>query len=936
MRITRAMKLITELPLRRIIPISIVLLALLMLVVAFGVIKPYLGQMMYQNMQDSLRYTLNRLQGTTEYMLGRGDLEGVKREVAASSAHREVKHLLVTDPAGQVIASSRIAHLGQSIDRLNLHLSRDLISQAHATRQPVFLHQRQGENTLYGLMPYLYIDAAASLQDHWGVILIELDIDRFMGPLLHRLDRLFLWVSLTVIALAVLAWLLIERAVSRRLLLITNTASALAADELGQRTGLRGRDELSQIGQAIDKMAARLEQSRGQLLQTNRQMENILRFIPSMVYVKDRKGCYRMVNERFIETLGKPDENGTTVFDLVPEPWSAEITRRDQEVLQSGRALQFQISFPVKGEMHNWFMVKFPLVGEDGAPYALCTVATDVTEQERNENLARIAQRIFEHTAEGIMITDADNRIVDVNQSLLDMTGYSRDELIGNHPSIQKSEHQDAAFYARMWQEIQRNGKWSGELWNRRADKTLYPVRLSISTILDRKGRVDGYFGIFQDITEEKNAERNLHQLAYHDTLTGLYNRTEFMRRVAEALRRGKRYDEAFGLLFIDLDLFKEVNDTYGHAVGDQLLCQVAERLRGCLRESDSAFRLGGDEFTVLLPQPEGDDNLAAVADKLIEQLKTPFRIEGREVRIGSSIGIVSYPRDGEDQDTLLGHADAAMYFAKELGRGRYAFFDPQINARNHRNMRIKTGLNEALERDELYLVYQPKVLPGGEIIGYEALMRWHSHELGLVSPAEFIPIAETGQALDAMTVWLLHQVGRDLQQAPLKGQQVSINLSPRQFQSGRWAETLRQILTEYGLQPRQFCIEVTESTLVENFNTTVEQLAEVQALGIEVAIDDFGTGYSSLEYLKRLPIDYLKVDRSFVRDIETDADDRVIVQTIILLAHSLGLKVVAEGVETAEQAEFLARQACDELQGYLFAPPRRLEELGDTAVKSQ
>jgi EAL domain-containing protein (putative c-di-GMP-specific phosphodiesterase class I) len=305
-------------------------------------------------------------------------------------------------------------------------------------------------------------------------------------------------------------------------------------------------------------------------------------------------------------------------------------------------------------------------------------------------------------------------------------------------------------------------------------------------------------------------------------------------------------------------------------------------------------------------------------------------------VRIGSSIGIVSYPRDGEDQDTLLGHADAAMYFAKELGRGRYAFFDPQINARNQRNMRIKTGLNEALERDELYLVYQPKVLPGGEIIGYEALMRWHSHELGLVSPAEFIPIAETGQALDAMTVWLLHQVGRDLQQAPLKGQQVSINLSPRQFQSGRWAETLRQILTEYGLQPRQFCIEVTESTLVENFNTTVEQLAEVQALGIEVAIDDFGTGYSSLEYLKRLPIDYLKVDRSFVRDIETDADDRVIVQTIILLAHSLGLKVVAEGVETAEQAEFLAQQACDELQGYLFAPPRRLEELGDTAVKSQ
>jgi diguanylate cyclase (GGDEF)-like protein len=388
--------------------------------------------------------------------------------------------------------------------------------------------------------------------------------------------------------------------------------------------------------------------------------------------------------------------------------------------------------------------------------------------------------------------------------------------------------------------------------------------------------------------------------------------------------------------LFIDLDLFKEVNDSHGHAVGDQLLCQVAERLKGCLRESDSAFRLGGDEFTVLLPQPEGDDSLAAVANKLIDQLKTPFKVEGHAVRIGSSIGIVSYPRDGENQDTLVGHADAAMYFAKEQGRGRYAFFDPQINARNQRNMRIKTGLNEALERDELYLVYQPKVLPGGAVCGYEALMRWHSHELGLVSPAEFIPIAEASQALESMTVWLLHQVGRDLQQTPLKGLQVAINLSPRQFQSGSWVDALREVLEEYHLGPEQFCIEVTESALVESFNTTVAQLSEVQALGVEVAIDDFGTGYSSLEYLKRLPIDYLKIDRSFVRDISTDADDRIIVQTIILLAHSLGLKVVAEGVETPEQAEFLGQQACDELQGYLFAPPRRLEELGDTAVKRQ
>lgn len=929
------MKLITELPLRRVIPITIILFALLMLVLTLGLIRPYLEQLMYQNMEDNLRYTLNRLQGATEYMLSRNDLEGVRREVAATSANRRVKHLLIADSRGVVIASSRLAQVGKSLYGLELHFDRSLIDRAISSRKPVYQRQTAGENTLYGLMPFMHLEQSAAQPGNWGVVLVEIDLAHSMAPVLKQLDRLFLWVVLVVLLLAGLAWGLMERAVSRRLLRITDMASALAADDLKQRTGLRGRDELSQIGQAMDSMASRLEENREQLLQTSQQMENILRFIPSMVFIKDMEGRYLMVNDRFEEIMGRPNAQGTTVFDLLPEPWASKIERYDREVMRTRKPVQFQISFPVQGEMLNWFMVKFPLVAEDGTPYALCTVATDLTEQERNENLARIARRIFEHTAEGIMITDADNRIVDVNQSLVDMTGYSRDELLGQYPSLQKSGRQDAAFYAGMWQEIRIRGKWSGELWNRRADGSIYPVRLSISTIFDRKGELDGYFGIFQDITEEKNAERDLHQLAYHDSMTGLYNRTEFMRRVNEALHRGRRYGERFGLLFIDLDLFKEVNDTYGHGVGDQLLCQVATRLKSCLRESDSAFRLGGDEFTVLLPQPENSEALAAVANKLIERLKQPFRIEGHEVHIGSSIGIVSYPQDGEDQDTLLGHADVAMYFAKEQGRGRYAFFDPEINARNQYKMQIKAGLNQALERNEIYLVYQPKVLPDGKVCGYEALMRWQNETLGMVSPAEFIPVAETSHVMEAMTDWLLQQVGRDLQQPPLRGSQVSINLSSRQFQSGSWVSMLRTVMQKYDIRPHQFCIEVTESALIENFSTTVEQLAEVQALGVEVAIDDFGTGYSSLEYLKRLPIDYLKIDHSFVQDIDTDGDDRIIVKTIILLAHSLGLKVVAEGVETGNQARFLAEQGCDELQGYLFSPPRRLEELREEGVKT-
>lgn len=929
------MTFMNSIPLRRVIPATILMFALLMLVLSFAVIKPYVGEMLYQNLESGLRSTLNRLQGTTEYLLRKGDLEGVKREVAATSAHSEVKNLLLIDASGKAIAASRLAYVGRYLNELPVHHGHELIDRVQQGWKPAYQRQTLGENTIYGAASFLYPDSANGLRERKGLIVVEVDVDRTLSQVYHRLDTLFLWVGITVVILAALAWLLVERAVNRRLGLITQTVQGLAADDLGCRTGLKGKDELSLVGRILDQMADRLEQNRYQLLQANRQMENILRFIPSMVYIKDPKGHYRLVNEYFIQVLGEPDETDTTVFDVLPEPYAGEIAAQDQGVLDSREARQFHIGFPVRGEMHNWFMVKFPLVNEEGEVYAICTVATDVTEQERNENLARIAQRIFEHTTEGIMITDADNHIVDVNQSLVEMTGYARAELIGQSPALQTSGQQAGAFYAGMWQAINSQGKWNGELVNQRADGQLYPVRLSISTIVNRQGELDGYFGIFQDITEEKKSERDLHLLAYHDTLTGLYNRTEFMRMVTDALGRGERYGEAFGLLFIDLDLFKEVNDSFGHAAGDKLLCQVAQRLRCCLRETDHAFRLGGDEFTVLLPQIKQDEDLSAVAEKLIKRLRSPFLVDGQKVHIGCSIGMVSYPRDGMDRDTLLGHADAAMYFAKEQGRGRYAFFDPQINARNQRVVKIKTGLNQALERRELSLVYQPRVKADrSSVTGYEALLRWHSEELGQVSPSEFIPVAESTDVLGEMTDWLLHQVAQDLADDVMQGKQVSINLSPRQFQTGNWAETLKSIIEQYRLQPEQLCIEVTESALVENFQTTACQLEEVQALGVEVAIDDFGTGYSSLEYLKRLPIDYLKIDRSFVRDIETDSDDRVIVETIIVLAHSLGLQVVAEGVETSAQARFLQARGCDELQGYLFSPPRPLTDLGLQQVK--
>lgn len=925
---------INQIPLRRLLPGAIILLALLLLIMALGVLKPMVTGILYDNMEESLRSTLNRIQGTTEYMLSRGDLAGLKREVAVTSARNQVKHLLILDADSNVISSSRLAHVGKSVAELALHLDPSLLPRAREEIEPLYVRQLEGENTLYGLSAFRYPDPDNSLRDRQGLIIMELDVQQVLRPVTYKLDMIFAALTLGVVLFAFMVWRLLEGSITRRLQQITQAVDGLAQDDFSQRTGLQGADELGQVGQVLDQLAEQLEQSRAQIVTFNKQMENILKHIPSMVYIKDREGVYRLVNERFVQVLGQPDASGDTVFDLLEEPYARFISERDQQVLEQGTPVQFQTEFPVNDELHRWFMVKFPLVDEQGHCYAVATVATDVTEQERNENLARIARRVFEHTSEGIMITDADNRIVDVNQSLVRMSGYNRDQLIGESPNIQNSGRQDPVFYHRFWQALEQQGNWTGEMENRRADGSLYPVRLSVSAIYDRSGGLDGYFGIFQDITHEKQAEQDLHRLAYHDSLTGLFNRTEFQRVLSEAVHRGERYGEPFGLLFIDLDLFKEVNDSLGHAVGDQLLCEVANRLRSCIRDSDRAFRLGGDEFTLLLPQVKRDSELSAVAEKALQALKKPFFIDDREVRIGCSIGVVSYPRDGHGADILLGHADAAMYFAKELGRGRFAFFDPQINERNQRAMKVKSELPKALERQEFSLVYQPKQKPDGAVTGYEALMRWQSAELGAVSPAEFIPLAETSDALELMTDWLLQQVVADLKDPKLSGKQIAINLSPRQFQGGNWAESLKQTIETNNLCPEQLCIEVTEGALVENFATAAEQLSAVQALGVEVAVDDFGTGYSSLEYLKRLPIDYLKIDRSFVRDIETDADDRVIVETIIVLAHSLGLQVVAEGVETRAQADFLSERGCDELQGYLFSAPRPLSELGEQQVK--
>ncbi|WP_051298492.1 bifunctional diguanylate cyclase/phosphodiesterase [Marinobacterium litorale] len=910
-------------------PLVITGAAVVALVLAYFVIRPYLLTLNKDNARYDMQYSLNRLQGTLEYMLSRGDLDGLRREVAANSARRDVKHLLVLDPGFSILAASTLASVGQPLATVPLHHGSDLINRS-LTSLSVMVQYVKYENSLYGVAPLRFPDTGQLRPDAYGVIVLELDMGLATAQGLQRIEELFVWVSLGILLLGGLFWYGFDRHIRRRLNRITEGLGALEQGRYEEPVPLAGHDELAQIAQAMNQLAASLQQSRTALEFQHRRFDRIMRHIPALVSIVDSQGTLRFANRRFVEDYGRDPANETITLEQV---FSEEVARQHRtwnaQVLESHKALQLEPTYSLRGQMRSWLMVKFPLTDGAADGDSICTVSMDVTEKEQSERLVRISKRIFENTSEGIIVTDAERRIVEVNNSFARITGYDKRALLGRTPDMLRGDEERRHFDQAFWDSVHSNGRWQGEVVNRRADGTLYTARLSVSTITGREGDISGYFAIYQDISAEKRAEESLRELAYYDTLTGLYNRASFKQKVSDALQRLNRFRESFGLLFIDLDRFKEVNDSVGHEEGDKLLGQVARRIEHQLRELDVACRLGGDEFTVLVPHVAADGELAIIAQRVIDTISQPYLIGENELIIGCSVGIVVAPRDGQDADVLMRHADAAMYHAKESGRGRYAFFDADIDARNQRQMRIKQGLRLARARDELSLVYQPEVDPvTGEARLYEALMRWNSQELGPVSPAEFIAVAEDSELIGQLTEWLIDRMARDTADLALEGAKISINLSPRQFRSESWLHLLESAIESGRIDPKKLCIEVTESALVEDFELACAQLAEIKSFGVEVAIDDFGTGYSSLANLKRLPIDYLKIDRSFVADIGQDADDQTIVETVIILAHALGMKVVAEGAETGQQVEFLRGHGCDLIQGYFYSRPLPISEL--------
>jgi len=555
-------------------------------------------------------------------------------------------------------------------------------------------------------------------------------------------------------------------------------------------------------------------------------------------------------------------------------------------------------------------------------------------ERKQAEEELQLASTVFKASPEAITITDKDNRIVAVNPAFTRITQYEAHEVIGLDPKLLSSGQQGKEFYRAMWSAIKTFGSWQGEIVNRRKNGEIYSEWLTINTVRDENGEVRQRIAIFSDITDKKRSEETIWRQANYDALTGLPNRRLFHDRLMQELKRCEREPQSLALMFIDLDHFKEVNDTLGHESGDNLLVQASKRIAGCIRETDTLARLGGDEFTIILPGLSDPQRLGTLADAIIDILAKPFLIGETTAYVSASIGITIYPQDADDLSSLLKHADQAMYVAKGRGRNQYSYFTSSMQEAAQNRLLLSNDLRHALDSGQFEIHYQPIIdLSSGQPVKAEALLRWLHPKLGFVSPAEFIPLAEEIGLINSIGDWVFRQAALKARQwclsndHRLSSMQISVNKSPRQFITGDNNLELLDWLRALDIPPSCIVVEITEGLLMDDRAEVRDKLLAFRDAGIQVSLDDFGTGYSAMSYLQRFDIDYLKIDQSFVRNMVQNPGDHAIAEAIIVMAHKLGMKVVAEGVETVEQRDLLLAAGCDFGQGYLFARPMAADE---------
>ncbi len=634
-------------------------------------------------------------------------------------------------------------------------------------------------------------------------------------------------------------------------------------------------------------------------------------------------GAARLFGYSAEEAIGR-----NILFLYVDE--SEEDAQIDDDFLEhGGRAMEVRRRRK-SGEIFWASLSLSPMQDAEGQAIGLIGYLTDITDRLATAEMLRLHARIFQNSEEGILIADAQQNIVSVNDAFSRITGYAEKEILGRPMRMFDTDQQGEGFYNRMWDEIRSSGNWKGEMLELKKSGECYAKWASISAMKNDQNKLTHYFSIFSDISEKKRVEERINYLAYYDDLTGLPNRSHLNSLVSQTLVEAKRNGDSGALLFIDLNRFKPINDTLGHEVGDRLLKQVGERFRNALRRSDVVARIGGDEFVAGLFSITRREHASIAAQKLLTTLEEPFLIDGNELHMGASIGISVYPDDGNDTETLLRYADLAMYRAKQARQSGFMFYSLEMNQRSVNRLMIENGLRQALDRGELLLYYQPKVnITNGAIVGAEALLRWRHPERGMVAPDEFIPVAEETGLIVQIGDWVLEQAciqALAWQQADMPTFTIAVNVSARQM-SARLPRLISALLSRFGLSPEWLELELTESMMMHRADGVIELMNELHAMVITLSLDDFGTGFSSLSYLKRFPIDTLKIDRAFVSGIPADSGDCAIAGAIVSMAKQLGHKVIAEGVETTEQLAFLSGLGCDEIQGYLFSRPLPAKE---------
>lgn len=687
-------------------------------------------------------------------------------------------------------------------------------------------------------------------------------------------------------------------------------------------------DELEESSQGLVAITMELEKAQ-------EKYRDIVERSIKGIYQADLNGHIQFANSAFAQLIGF--DAVETLLQELPDVGQIYVDQvrhaQIMAMLESGEPLRGVVS-PVKRQDGETIVLEEHarlICDANGQPSGYEVIAEDISRQFQSEQRIMLLAKVFEYSIEGIMITDASNHIIEVNRAFSEITLYSAEEAIGQTPHMLFSGWHNADFYKKMWEGINNRGIWQGEVTDRRKNGETFVQWVTICSVRDATGSATNYIGIFNDITSKKESEKKIHQLAYYDHLTTLPNRSLFYDRVAQAIRMAIREGGKLGILFIDLDNFKHINDTHGHLIGDRFLIKVADILRSCVREEDTVARLGGDEFVLLLEGLCDSQGASAVAKNILSHLVGAMNVDGHELSSGASIGISIFPDDGNKLDELIKRADSAMYNAKEGGKNDYRFFTADMNEKVIQRLRIETDLRRAIDGDQFCLHYQPKKRMGSAVVaGVEGLLRWQHPELGLLEPAYFLSVAEESG--------LINQIGQivfatGMRQAMIWQQQgmevtVALNLSARQLRQRHFVEDVEALLIETGCDASLLELELTESAILDNPDMAIAILSKLRKRGFKISLDDFGTGYSSLSYLKQLPIDKVKIDRSFVSELPEDQESVVLVEAIIALSHKMRLAVIAEGVENEQQLHFLEAQGCEEVQGYYYSRPLSAEKL--------